>query len=115
MSPVLIRLENDHQFSEPVPASLPVGEPVPMTRTAVHHDIATQNVSGGFWECSPGRLRRAVMQAEFSYFIEGKGSFTPDGGEPIHFKAGDSIYFAAETHGEWEIVETVRKTYFILG
>jgi uncharacterized cupin superfamily protein len=115
MSPVLIRLENEAQFSAPEPAGLPVGEPVPMTRTAVHHDIAGQNVSSGFWECSSGRLRRGVMQAEFSYIIEGTGSFTPEGGETVHFKAGDSLYFAANTHGEWEIIEKVRKTYFILG
>lgn len=55
------------------------------------------------------------MQAEFSYIIEGKGSFTPEGGETLHFKAGDSLYFAAHTQGEWEIIEKVRKTYFILG
>lgn len=34
------------------------------------------------------------MQAEYSYFIEGKGVFTPDDGDPIEFQAGDAIYFA---------------------
>ncbi|WP_370599476.1 cupin domain-containing protein [Pseudomonas nitroreducens] len=114
MTPVLFRFDNA-QFSEPAPAGIPIGEPIPMASTAAHQELASQNASSGFWECSPGRLRRAIMQAEYSYFIEGRGVFTPDGGEPIAFKAGDSIYFAANTQGEWEIIEKVRKAYLILG
>ena len=86
-----------------------------MTRTALARDVESQNVSTGIWECTPGRLRRQIMQAEYSYFIEGKGVFAPDVGEPIAFQAGDAIYFAPSTHGIWEITEIVRKTYLILG
>lgn len=43
------------------------------------------------------------------------GSFTPDAGDPIHFQAGDALYFAANSLGTWDIRETVRKTYLILG
>lgn len=115
MNPVLIRLQSETQFGTPVPAGHPLGEPTPMTRTALDQDIQEKKVSTGIWECTPGRLRRQIMQAEYSCFVAGKGVFIPDDGDPIAFQAGDAIYFAANTHGIWEITETVRKTYLILG
>lgn len=114
MTPILIRLQNDAQFCAPVPAGKPVGGTMPMTRTALDQDVPSQNVSTGIWECTAGCLRRQIMQAEYSYIVEGKGVFIPDNGDPIAFQAGDSIYFAPNTHGIWEITETVRKTYLIL-
>lgn len=82
-----------------------------MVRVAADRELPVG--STGFWECTPGRFRRQVPEAEYSYFIEGRGSFTPDSGEKIEFCAGDAIYFAANTQGEWEIFETVRKAYVI--
>lgn len=115
MTPVLTHLHSETQFSAPIPAGHPLGEPIPMTRTAQAVDVAEENVSTGVWECTPGRLRRQIMQAEYSHFTQGRGVFTPDDGAPIPFQAGDAIYFSANTHGVWEIIETVRKTYLILG
>ncbi|MBR2691929.1 MAG: cupin domain-containing protein [Aquamicrobium sp.] len=108
MSPTLIRAD---AFGAPVAVSRPTSEPAALFRTAADQEIPVG--STGFWECTPGRFRRQVPQAEYSYFISGQGSFTPDGGEPIPFRAGDAIYFAANTEGEWNIIETVRKTYLI--
>lgn len=115
MNPVLIHLQNDDAFSEATPVGAPVGEPVAQARTAQHQEIPSQNVATGFWECSPGRFRRQVAQAEYSYIIEGEGSFTPDGGDTIEFRASDALYFAANTQGTWEVRRTVRKNYLILG
>jgi uncharacterized cupin superfamily protein len=109
VSPTLIRA--DSAFGPPVAVSMPVSEPAALVRTAADQELPVG--STGFWECTPGRFRRQVPQAEYSCFISGQGSFTPDGGEPIEFRAGDAIYFAANTQGEWNIVETVRKTYLI--
>ncbi len=36
----------------------------------------------------------------------------PDGGEPIHLKAGDIFVIEPGMKGTWEVVETVRK-YFV--
>ncbi|WP_221831334.1 cupin domain-containing protein [Paracoccus yeei] len=33
--------------------------------------------------------------------MAGEGSFTPDGGARVAFRAGDSIWFDANTQGEW--------------
>ncbi|MNF39516.1 hypothetical protein D3C81_1706380 [compost metagenome] len=115
MNPVLIRLEHDDAFAPAAPVGAPLGQPVALARTALHQELPGQGASVGIWECTPGRFRRQVAQAEYSYFICGGGSFTPDGGESIEFGAGDAIYFAADTQGTWDIRQTVRKTYLILG
>lgn len=111
MPPTLIRLENEDAFGPPVTLGASTGEQVATARVAADRQIPVG--STGFWECTPGRFRRQVAEAEYSYFISGRGSFTPDGHEKIEFRAGDSIYFPANTQGEWEILETVRKAYVI--
>ena len=115
MNPVLIHLEHDTAFGPSAAVGAPLGEPVAMARTALHQELAGQGASTGLWECTPGRFRRQVAQAEYSYIISGEGSFTPDGGEPVVFGAGDALYFAANTQGTWDVRQTVRKTYLILG
>ncbi|MBI8178239.1 DUF861 domain-containing protein [Pseudomonas aeruginosa] len=55
------------------------------------------------------------MEAEYSYIISGEGNFTTDGGDTIEFRAGNALYFAASTQGTWDIRQTLRKTYLILG
>lgn len=115
MSPLLIRLNDESSFTEAAPVGQPIGQPVAMSRTAGHRALADSNATTGIWECSPGRFRRQVMEAEYSYIISGEGSFTPDDGETIEFGAGDALYFAANTEGTWDIRQTLRKTYLILG
>ncbi|MGB3899048.1 MAG: cupin domain-containing protein [Mesorhizobium sp.] len=111
MSPTLIRFEGDGAFGEPTPVARPTSDQVAMVRVAADQPIPVGTT--GFWECTPGRFRRGVPQAEYSYFITGKGTFTPDGGETVRFQAGDAIYFPANSRGEWNILETVRKAYVI--
>ena len=70
--------------------------------------------SMGIWECSPGRWQRTIVQEEFAHFIKGSARFIPDDGEPINIRAGDSIWFPANSTGVWEIAEDVRKVYVII-
>lgn len=71
--------------------------------------------SMGIWECSPGRWQRTIMEEEFAHFILGSARFIPeDGGDPIDLRAGDSIWFPANSRGIWEISEDVRKVYVII-
>lgn len=111
MSPTLIRVENETAFGSPVAVQIPTSEQIALVRVAANQPIPIG--STGIWECTAGRLRRQVPQAEYSYFISGRGSFTPDGQGKIEFRAGDSIYFPADSQGEWDILETVRKAYVI--
>lgn len=70
--------------------------------------------SMGIWECSPGRWQRTIMQEEFAHFISGSARFIPAEGEPIDVRAGDTIWFPANSCGVWDISENVRKVYVII-
>lgn len=114
MSPVLVRLEDETAFSAATAVPEPVGQPLAHTRTALHQPLPGTDCVTGVWECSPGKFRRKVVEAEYSYIVSGEGSFAPDNGEVIEFRPGDALYFASHTQGTWDIRQTVRKTYFIL-
>jgi uncharacterized cupin superfamily protein len=67
----------------------------------------------GIWEATPGRFRRAVMDAEFSHFIAGHATFVADDGQIFEFREGDAAFFPPGTQGTWTIHDTLRKTYVI--
>lgn len=94
------------------PVAVPLGEPVSATR--VESVERPDGVETGIWECTPGRWRRQIVEQEFCHFIAGRGTFTPDGGEPIAFQAGDAFLLPQNSLGVWDIQETVRKTYVII-
>lgn len=104
---------NTSSFGTPTPVAAPLGEVVALTRMAQLQHSTDQKVSTGLWECTPGVWRRQVLKQEFSHIVEGQGVFTPDGGAPVAFTAGDALYFPANTQGTWHIEKTVRKTFVI--
>jgi uncharacterized cupin superfamily protein len=111
MPPTLIRVDDESAFSQPLAVAMPMSETIATVRLAADQPIPVGTT--GIWECTPGRFRRQVSQAEYSCFITGRGTFTADGCEPVTFRAGDAIYFPANSEGEWNIIETVRKAYVI--
>jgi uncharacterized cupin superfamily protein len=68
----------------------------------------------GIWECSAGRWRRASSSAEIMHFLAGECIFTPDGGSPMHLRAGDTVVFPVHTTGVWEATTTIRKVFVSL-
>jgi uncharacterized cupin superfamily protein len=74
----------------------------------------TSSPGQGIWECSPGKFRRDIKFAEFMHILSGKGTFTPDVGDPIAFAAGDTIMMSPQTNGVWDIEQTVRKVYVLI-
>ncbi len=70
--------------------------------------------SMGIWECSPGRWQRTIMQEEFAHFLTGRATFIPTEGDPIEIRAGDSIWFPANSCGVWDIKEDCRKVYVVI-
>ncbi|MDR5774649.1 cupin domain-containing protein [Caballeronia sp. LP006] len=73
----------------------------------------SENIDTGVFECTPGTYRRSVKEAEVMHFLAGSGRFTPDGEDTVHFTGGDTLFFAANTEGTWEVEETMRKVYVI--
>ncbi|WP_028203921.1 cupin domain-containing protein [Paraburkholderia nodosa] len=72
-----------------------------------------EQIDTGVFDCTPGIYRRGVEQAEIMHFVAGSGSFTEDGKDSIHFRAGDTLFFEPDTKGTWRIDETIRKIYVI--
>lgn len=115
MKPVVLNAAQDHHFSQPAAVGQPLGKPVAQARTACEHPLQGVAAETGIWECTPGAFRRGVKEAEYSYIISGEGSFTPDGGAPLEFRAGDTLCFPPGSQGVWTIRQTVRKSYVIFG
>ena len=70
----------------------------------------------GIWECSPGVFPGArVGYNELMGVVQGAGTITTDGGEPVAL--GDGLVFPTLDgwRGEWNVTETVRKVYVIWG
>lgn len=117
MTPVVLKKPVDLSVSQLdciSSVSRPIGELISVMRSKVAFRSSANATNVGVWECSPGRWRRQVIEAEFSTILLGRCTFTPDGGEPVVLESGDSIYFHPHTNGEWNIKETVRKVYVIV-
>lgn len=99
-------------LSAPQDVGLPLSSPP--SRIATHDAEPDAGVETGVWECTPGRWRRQIKNAEFCHFIQGRCRFIADSGEVFHIQAGDALYFPANSEGIWEVDETVRKTYCLL-
>jgi uncharacterized cupin superfamily protein len=70
-------------------------------------------IDTGIFECTARTYRRSVKQAEVMHFLAGRGRFTADGEDTIHFTSGDTLFFEANTEGLWEVEEAMRKVYVI--
>jgi uncharacterized protein len=100
--------------AQAVPVPVPVGTPVPAVRTRGYPSGANQHTKPGVWECSPGKFVRQIKQAEFSYFVEGSCTFTPDDGSPtIEITAGDAVFFPPNSLGTWNILTRCRKFFLV--
>jgi uncharacterized cupin superfamily protein len=95
-----------------------VGAPLSEPACRLRGDKMTLPLPGGpdagVWECSPGRYRRQIRSAELMHILAGEAVFTPDGGgAPITLRAGDLLFFEAETLGTWDIRASLRKVYLV--
>ncbi|QZP31620.1 cupin domain-containing protein [Pseudomonas sp. DR48] len=99
-----------------LPGSKPVSQPYGdlLSETSTYSVEGPDQLLTGIWECTPGRWRRQVLSREFSHFVAGHCFFIPDEGESIELRAGDAVLFPANCSGEWDIRETVRKSFLIM-
>jgi uncharacterized protein len=71
------------------------------------------DASSGVWVCSPGPSFWKLESNEFVHIIGGSMTVTPEAGESVTLKAGDTMVFPRGWEGTWEIHETLRKLYVI--
>jgi uncharacterized cupin superfamily protein len=69
-------------------------------------------VHTGIWEATPGETRSIKGGTlEFCYLLSGAVEITPDGGQPVIYRAGDSFVMKPGFTGVWKTLETLRKIY----
>ncbi len=69
--------------------------------------------SAGLWECTKGRFRITYPMDEIATLLKGKLVITDEKGRKTTLQAGDSFFVAKGETLIWEIVEPVRKSYFL--
>lgn len=74
---------------------------------------APGEIFAGVWEATPGKWRIVYDEWEYFHILAGHSIVTPEGGEPVHLRAGDSMVLRPGFKGSWEVVETTRKDYVI--
>ena len=85
----------------------------PAFRTWNAYESADGKTFCGIWQATPGVWRVSYDEWESCTLIEGHSIVTPEGGEPVHLRAGDTIVLEPGFAGTWEVVETTRKSYVI--
>ncbi|PBB98706.1 cupin domain-containing protein [Mesorhizobium sp. WSM3862] len=80
-------------------------------------DVAKDDlVHTGVWEATPGETRSIKGGTfEFCHILAGVVEITPDAGETVTYRAGDSFVMKPGFTGVWKTIETVRKIYVTVG
>ncbi len=90
---------------------VPVG---PLPKQTDSGFFEQDNMFSGTWECEPGTLEIDLDLMEFCHLLKGHWILTSESGQVTEVKAGDSWIFPKGWKGTGEVIETVRKVYFIL-
>lgn len=123
MMPILLETSSVHRRGAvaPVLVKCPVGLelessthwPDKPNRVSVRRRIVYQSSTDAtsivVSEWSPGEWPYAATEPEFCQILSGRGTFMPDGGEPVPLRAGDAIVMPSGSIGRWVVVETLRR------
>ncbi|TGV78609.1 cupin domain-containing protein [Mesorhizobium sp. M00.F.Ca.ET.149.01.1.1] len=101
-------------FSKALPERMIAGDPAFKTWP---QDVAKDDlVHTGVWEATPGETRSIKGETfEFCHILSGVVEITPDAGETVTYRAGDSFVMKPSFAGVWKTIETVRKIYVTVG
>lgn len=103
--------EGDPELASPPPGRILSGSPSSRTWNAYTDEEG--RVFCGIWESTPGRWRVAYDEWESCTILQGRSIVTPDTGEPVELRPGDTLVLEPGFEGTWEVVETTRKSYVI--
>ena len=91
------------------------GEPVgPLPKQTDSGFFEQDNLIAGTWESEPGTLNLDLDLMEFCHLLKGYWILTSESGQVTEVKAGDSWIFPRGWKGKAQVIETVRKVYFII-
>ncbi|WP_028745894.1 cupin domain-containing protein [Rhizobium mesoamericanum] len=84
----------------------------PKLKTWAQDVARNETVHTGVWEATPGVSHSIKGETfEFCHILSGVVELTPEGGEPVVYRAGDSFVMKPGFVGIWKTIETVRKIY----
>jgi uncharacterized cupin superfamily protein len=63
------------------------------------------------WSKEPSTFPWTYSQREIAFILEGDVIVTPEGGEPVHFSAGDLVTFETGLKCTWTVIKHLRKHY----
>ncbi|SDA90207.1 cupin domain-containing protein [Mesorhizobium qingshengii] len=100
--------------SKALPERLIAGDPA--FKTWAQDAAKGELVHTGVWEATPGETRSIKGDTfEFCHILSGVIEITPDAGETVTYRAGDSFVMKPGFTGIWKTIETVRKIYVTVG
>ena len=84
------------------------------TSEAYKHDFHLGKILVAVYEAGPGKVYiDGAVYDEFVQILEGRLILTPDGGEPVEFKQGDSLVVPQGYKGYWHMPEKYRELIII--
>ena len=85
----------------------------PQATVQAQHESADGKFHVGIWTCSPGRWRIRYDEQEYCRILSGTGAVIDSAGKVHTLAAGDEIVIPPGFVGEWDVTETMTKTYVI--
>lgn len=112
--PLLKTIDPTPSFAprEAVPAPDRLISGNPSFKTWAQDSARNETIHTGVWEATPGLTHSIKGETfEFCHILSGLVEITPEGGEPVTYRAGDSFVMKPGFVGTWRTIETVRKIY----
>ena len=84
------------------------------TSESSKHDFYNGKILVAAYEAGPGKVYiDGAVYDEFVQILEGRLILTPDGGDPVEFKQGDSLVVPEGYKGYWDMPEKYRELIII--
>ena len=84
----------------------------PSYKTWAQDDAHGGLIDTGVWEATPGLTRSIKGETfDFCHILSGVVEITPENGDPVTYRTGDSFIMKPGFIGTWKTIETVRKIY----
>lgn len=85
----------------------------PQVRTVVLYENASQKLSAGTWEASPGKWRVAYSEWEYVEVVSGTCLVEGDDGQQIAAGPGDKFVIEPGFTGTWEVLSAMQKNWVV--
>ena len=113
ISDVVFFEKNDAEFSEYETPQEKCVDGQPLQRTWHHFTSSDEKFFAGIWEAEPGCWKINYTENEFCHILAGHSILRDADGNETDLRPGDDIVIPAGFTGEWQVVETTKKTYVI--